>query len=296
MSSVETMRYPSLDRFSRTVSISPDALVEAFELERDFHTRILAESDPGKRARLYEEIYGLVHPIYERGLTAPPPPPDWNPKRHLISLFAEELRDRDVLDVGCGQGHFLRGLRAAGHRGRLVGLDVTPPREPIDGVEFRRSSVVSFLLDERFDVVMSDNVYEHVAPADAAVHLRSIRDSLRPGGLAIILTPSRLFGPWDVTRIVDDSYRGRVPAQGTHLNETTYRELCGCLKTCGFVRCRSVIPLARIRPTLQTVRFPAALLGWLELVPGLVAAVRVWSRKLHLPALEVTVIARRPAP
>jgi SAM-dependent methyltransferase len=289
------MRYPSIERFSRAVGIAPEALRAAFELERKFHARVLAERDPAQRERLYAEIYGQVHPIYEKGRTVPPPPPEWNPKLPLIRLLRPELEGADVLDVGCGAGQFLLGLKAAGHRGRLVGLDASPPREPVEGIEFHRAGVARFRLDERFDLVMSDNAFEHVAPADAADHLRSIHDALRPGGKAVILTPNRLFGPWDVTRIIDDSYANRVPAEGTHLNETTYKDLCAMLRHCGFTRILTVAPISRVKPRLLELRFPADLLALFEQVPVVVRAIQRWSSKdRYLAAMEITLIAERP--
>jgi SAM-dependent methyltransferase len=290
-------RFPCLEHFSRNVGFTPEALREAFELERAFHARILAEPDPEARDRLYAEVYQLVHPIYERGRTSPPPPPEWNPKLPLIRLLRRELREgeADVLDVGCGAGQFLRGLKAGGHRGRLVGIDAEPPRERLEGIEFVRGGVIRFRTSGQFDLVTLDNAFEHVAPADARDHLESVRAALRPGGAAVILTPNRLFGPWDVTRIVDDTYANRLPAQGTHLHETTYGELSRLVRSCGFVDCRTVAPIARVRPALRDVRLPVELLSWLERVPGVVPALQRWSGKDRwLAAIEITLIARRP--
>ena len=51
------------------------------------------------------------------------------PKRNLIglALASLELAGREtVADVGCGNGRYLAGLAARGHRGRVLGLDLSP--------------------------------------------------------------------------------------------------------------------------------------------------------------------------
>ncbi len=47
--------------------------------------------------------------------------------RHRQFLrLVEDAPDASVLDLGCGYGDFLAVLRAAGHRGRYVGVDLAP--------------------------------------------------------------------------------------------------------------------------------------------------------------------------
>ena len=57
---------------------------------------------------------------------------DWRDARshalrqaQLLRLVAEDP-DASVFDLGCGYGDFLSVVRAAGHRGRYVGCDVSP--------------------------------------------------------------------------------------------------------------------------------------------------------------------------
>src|SRR5262249_37205221 len=147
-----------------------------------------------------------------------------SPRDGLVHVLMPELRGRSILDVGCGAGEFLRSCAHLAEPTRLVGIDVfvQPTEFPQYNLSFVRGDVVQFDLSEKVDVAVSDNLYEHIAPQDIATHLGSIRRALRTGGTLILFTPNRLFGPWDVTRIIDDSYSGRTLAQGTHVNETTY--------------------------------------------------------------------------
>jgi hypothetical protein len=55
--------------------------------------------------------------------------------------------------------------------------------------------------------------------------------------------PNRLFGPSDVTRIIDYSRTGKTRAQGTHLNESTYGDLIPILERNGFQNFRTILPI-----------------------------------------------------
>ena len=138
---------------------------------------------------------------------------------------------------------------------------------------------------------MSDNVYEHIAPQDAPAHLASIRRALRSGGTLIVLTPNRLFGPWDVTRILDDSYSGRISAQGTHVNETTFSEIRPRLAAAGFGRFRSLVPTARSRGHLVRRRVPTRLLAAFERIGPLTRRLQAMQKRDRLTDFEITVIA-----
>ena len=75
-----------------------------------------------------------------------------------------------------------------------------------------------------------------------------------PGGTLIVITPNRLFGPHDVTRIVDDTFTNKIEALGGHLHETTYTELIPILKDHGFSSFKTVIPIARVSHCFPNVR------------------------------------------
>lgn len=288
--------YPTLAHFSEIVGIPCDALVKGFEVEKQFHENILREPDHLKRQRLYQQVYEMVHPIYGSVPSEAVFDSPVNPKEHTVRLFTPELSGKSVLDVGCGRGAFLVGIARSLPHGSLLGLDAAVPEQVRDDipVHFQKSDIVRFTTSDQFDVVFSDNVIEHVAPADLDTHLQSIRKALVTGGSLIVLTPNRLFGPWDVTRIIDDSYTNRVPAQGSHLNEMTYQELITALERNGFGNFRTVLPLAKISSKFSGVRIPARIAVMLERIPYLVRRFQdVPDKWKILPAFEITVICNR---
>jgi 2-polyprenyl-3-methyl-5-hydroxy-6-metoxy-1,4-benzoquinol methylase len=64
-----------------------------------------------------------------------------------------------------------------------------------------------------FDLVVSQQVIEHVHPEDVPIHLREVARVLRAGGTVAIETPNRRTGPQDVSRGF------AVEAEGLHLRE-----------------------------------------------------------------------------
>lgn len=116
-------------------------------------------------------------------------------------VYRRELRPRAlgrvlrVLDVGCGGGDVARALlrwaRRDGVGMRVLGIDPDPRaidwaerRPPMPGLMLRRASSAD-LLDERFDVVLSNHVLHHLEPEGLELLLADSIRVLRPGGLAL---------------------------------------------------------------------------------------------------------------
>lgn len=285
--------YPHLHSVARDLGVPAESLVQAFEVERDFHERILAEPDPAARKRMYREVYETVHPIYG---TKPSDPGEDCSKYPVVRMFRKELAGKSILEVGCGTGLFLRSVARLLPHKELVGLDTSAPVLPgaQNGISFLQADVTDFKTPRKFDVVFSEHVIEHIAPADLHAHLDSIVNALAEDGVLIVCAPNGLFGPSDVTRIVDRSHRGRTAAQGTHLHEPTHGELMEQLERHGFSCFRSIFPLMKVRNRLPFVRFNARLMAFLERKPllmGLLHALRFRGR--CIARFDTVLICRR---
>ena len=110
-------------------------------------------------------------------------------------------RDREVLDLGCGWGEFIRNVQAK----RKFAMDLNPDAELRvgDDVEFIRQdcSQTWAFDDDSLDVVFTSNFIEHL-PNKAAIDatLAEARRCLRPGGTIILMGPNIRFVPgayWD---------------------------------------------------------------------------------------------------
>jgi 2-polyprenyl-3-methyl-5-hydroxy-6-metoxy-1,4-benzoquinol methylase len=287
-------RYPWLAQFSRNIGLSEETLIASYELEDRFHDLILAEKSIDVRRQLNDEVYTKAFELYgvvfkfDFEATS-------SPKDATVKLLRPELEGRSILDVGCGGGDFLLSCHRNIKHQTLLGLDVfvkdtdVPDRQ----LSFRRSDVVRFDVAEAFDVAITDNVYEHIAPQDINDHFQSIYRALRPGGKVIMLTPHRAFGPWDVTRIVDNSNCGWIPARGTHINESTYGELAAAMRANGFTDLQAVHPKTRLGLKVAQARVPVDRFSRGETRPVLMRFLQGMDKRYRYQAFEICMIGTR---
>jgi 2-polyprenyl-3-methyl-5-hydroxy-6-metoxy-1,4-benzoquinol methylase len=285
--------FKDIHKVASKLGIPPEKLIRAFEIEQDFHRRILLENDRDKRKEMYREVYETVHRIYGTLPAAEGAP---NPKDRIVRLFRKELSGKSILEVGCGNGLFLQSVaRLLPHRD-LVGLDTSAPVLPVqhDGIRFVREDVIDFTVREKFDVVYSEHVIEHIAPADLPAHLNSLTNALVNDGVLIVCAPNRNFGPCDVTRIVDPSHTGRTAAMGTHLHEPTHWELMEIFSKYGFNSFRTIFPFMKVRNCLGFLRFNAKAAAWMERNPKLIKFLRAIRYKGECIArFDTVLICRR---
>jgi 2-polyprenyl-3-methyl-5-hydroxy-6-metoxy-1,4-benzoquinol methylase len=96
---------------------------------------------------------------------------------------AADLPAFSLLDVACGHGDFLRGVRRwarrAGKRTRLVGLDRHPwsaraardATAPEDEISFITADVFDFRPETTFDFIVSSQFLHHLTDAEAAAFI-----------------------------------------------------------------------------------------------------------------------------
>jgi cyclopropane fatty-acyl-phospholipid synthase-like methyltransferase len=145
-----------------------------------------------------------------------------------------------VLDVGCGDGAFLRFLRQRNPTADLTGIDVGEDRSE-DAYRFIRSDYAAFRPERRFDVVTALGVIEHIGDVHAFV--RYLADAVADGGALVIMTvdadgfvyrladglarrggiqfvAERLFDPHHLNHFAGRSLRRLV--QGVDVEETAW--------------------------------------------------------------------------
>ncbi|HLJ28091.1 MAG TPA: class I SAM-dependent methyltransferase [Candidatus Angelobacter sp.] len=93
-----------------------------------------------------------------------------------------------VLDFGCGQGRAVNWLRHLGHN--VVGCDIIPAKIPSENLRMMENGRIPFD-DDYFDLVISEQVFEHVKDYDTAI--REVHRVLKPGGITMHLFPARYW-------------------------------------------------------------------------------------------------------
>jgi SAM-dependent methyltransferase len=108
-----------------------------------------------------------------------------------------------VLDVGCGTGELLRQARAAGHTGRLCGLDPAPAMLHVaqarSDIEWILGDLATVAWNRAFDlVVMTGHAFQVFTDDD---HLRTslaaIRSALADDGRFVFETRNPLARAWE---------------------------------------------------------------------------------------------------
>lgn len=101
--------------------------------------------------------------------------------------------DARILDVGCGAGHLLCDLAAAGYRD-LHGVDpfIGDDLAYANGVSIRKRTIHQ--MTGPFDLALFVHSFEHVA--DPAETLASVARLLAPGGYCIVWTPTVPCWAW----------------------------------------------------------------------------------------------------
>ena len=183
--------------------------------------------------------------------------------RAIKSILAREARPTRLLEIGCGEGGFLRSLADLRHV-RASGIDQSARSVEAAlarGVEAKRMTVDALLAapdrDGGYDAIVATHVLEHLEkPLEFVMGCAAM---LNPGGSLLLSTPysplSRELLAWDIMNM--------PPHHLTRWNATAFRKLAGRAGlTIAIIAPRAVPPLKRavrqtcIKATGEDRRFP----------------------------------------
>src|SRR5262245_14591186 len=103
----------------------------------------------------------------------------------------ERTRFDSVLDLGCGDGSILRYIapRVAATKAKGLDLRVT---ECVSGpIVLSRGNVLEYKPKESFQLVISNQVFEHIYEPWLPKYFFALKESCSAGGLIMISTPNR---------------------------------------------------------------------------------------------------------
>jgi ubiquinone/menaquinone biosynthesis C-methylase UbiE len=122
-----------------------------------------------------DEKYGDV--LYKRAVGELPEMESSKKIAHLVKQYIKS--DSNVLDVGCGAGHYLRSLRREiGTNFKYVGIDATQNYINQARKAFEHDLNSTFLLADIFDIGLEDCSHDIVMCNNVFLHLPSIRKPL----------------------------------------------------------------------------------------------------------------------
>ena len=164
-----------------------------------------------------------------------------NPLRAEFIASRVDLKNMDVLDVGCGGGLLCEAL--FDFNGKISGIDAAGPgieiakRHAKDNCKeiLYRDITAEELVDsesEKYDVVTCLEVIEHVPDPQSLVTACS--NLLKPGGSLFLSTINRNPRSW-ITAIVGAEYILNILPKGTHEFSKFIKpsELASCMSTAG---------------------------------------------------------------
>jgi 2-polyprenyl-3-methyl-5-hydroxy-6-metoxy-1,4-benzoquinol methylase len=114
-------------------------------------------------------------------------------------FLSKPFTELDVLDVGCGYGHTTIELaRSCKH---VIGVEPSATlfadaerlaaSSGLDNVTFRHQGIDELADQDAYDLVVLDNVFEHLPDQPRALSLLS--KCMRPGGVLFLLMPNKLW-------------------------------------------------------------------------------------------------------
>jgi 2-polyprenyl-3-methyl-5-hydroxy-6-metoxy-1,4-benzoquinol methylase len=269
------------------IALTPEMVALHWRVERDGRAAML-ESEPSGRleagARAYDDLRRAC--TWFKAYDASPP---LGETAFLYAPFDRLVGNaRSVFEVGSGNGDLITFLARKGRR--CVGSE--PSVEPegkyapeANSLEWHRANGVDLERSEpgaSYDVVISNQVVEHMHPNDLETHSRSVLAILKPGGRYILATPHVYLGPADLSQVF-----GLKQAVCHHLKEYRYWELARVLTQAGFVRLEAfyVVP----KPIRKLLGAPGLvwsgsaylrlLIGCEKLLDSLPAGLRGWIIK-----------------
>ncbi len=193
------------------------------------------------RGRIYERYVGLdagCAARVERGADSAPGHP------YLAKVIRDHFpadRAVKILDLGCGEGGFLRALRQQGYTD-LAGIDRSP-EQVAEAARRGETSVrrgdalveAGALPDASHDVIIAFDMIEHLKREELLVLADDVRRALRPGGRWMLHLPN-----------AESPFFGRMRyGDVTHEQAFTRRSLRQILLATGFasVRCYEDAPV-----------------------------------------------------
>jgi 2-polyprenyl-3-methyl-5-hydroxy-6-metoxy-1,4-benzoquinol methylase len=112
-----------------------------------------------------------------------------NPNYPLFSLLSKEIVDhgaKSILDVGCGNGAFLKYFADISSGLELQGIDLSDAAEQEGNIKFLKGDFLTYQFHDKFDAIVTLAVIEHLTDVCSFVH--RLHKLLNKDGVAYVMT------------------------------------------------------------------------------------------------------------
>ena len=233
-------RYRENYRIEADCPLLSDRIRDHWQMERQLRNEIL-DASPDARWETAEQAYTRLYELlaWHDGVSQTIGGIDdyWDWK----TIIGTQPR-RKIFEIGSGQGkllrtladmgHICRGTEITSHRGeKYVAADIDAGRATLTWANTDGVHLDQFEEPGSYDLVLSNQVIEHLHPDDLTTHMLSAHKILVVGGRYIFSTPHRATGPHDLSVVFD-----REEAEGLHLKEYSWNELRRATLNAGFRR------------------------------------------------------------
>lgn len=112
----------------------------------------------------------------------------------IVFDILQKLEFKSLIDIGCGDGRFLREVDNQFKGKKLLGIDysetvISLARKMNPDLCFIQKNIISTSLNDRFDVATLLDVIEHIPIESIEPFMKAVSDVIRPGGNLIISVP-----------------------------------------------------------------------------------------------------------
>lgn len=230
-------RYKAVYSIPVDVPVTEQMILQHWELEKRL-TQDLLSSTPQNRWETFDRSYTRLYTDLAwlnnaEGESRPTAEAERDHQKWHTAIGTPSV---ELYEIGSGKAGLITYL--ARHGIRCKATEVTRERgekhlDPdVPNLSWSVSDGVhldQFETAASYDVVISDQVLEHLHPDDVDAHLRGVREILKPDGRYIFRTPHRFSGPHDVSRV----FKCDAPL-GMHLKEYTHREFIAAVRHAGY--------------------------------------------------------------
>lgn len=281
-------RYRNNYGISSTIEITEDMILKHWKLEKQLAQELLTTT-PKNRFEIFEKCYTTLYSELlwlNTSLNT-----DTNQPLENYKIWTKLIGEppKTIYEIGSGKGQMISYLANCGYKCRAT--EITRERgkkfvsniknlvwDISDGVHLDQYTMPNY-----YDVVISNQVIEHLHPNDTLEHFRGVNHILKNGGRYIFDTPHRFSGPCDLSRVF--KYNHSI---GMHLKEYTFSEIKALLRMAGFQEIDAVLRLPkklRLFLGIEDIpRLPRLYLDYLCFIENLISLVTLLSirRKIAL--------------